>query len=176
MCFLIRNTCCPNVNITYITNLQSLYCIYMLCYKHRLKYLGRLRVPMYNMHICMHIDACSLMRRGYPQHIIYSTSFVNMCSSEQSHIVRGRVFLVPFTTQTLMTHCIQSDTTGLTAVLTAWTRGTKPSMHVQLTLIAIFLRRHAAKTIGMHTVIYMFPLCLLILHTLSSLCVSPWNV
>ncbi len=35
----------------------------------------------------------------------YATSFVNVCSSELSHIVHGRIFLVPFITQTL-THIV----------------------------------------------------------------------
>ena len=37
---------------------------------------------------------------------------------EHSNIVHGRIFLVPFTTQTI-THRERSDTTGPTAVVTA---------------------------------------------------------
>ena len=55
MRYLTRNACCPNVNITYIDQLAI-----------TILYIGRLRVPMYNiyMHICR-CDACSLMCRGY---------------------------------------------------------------------------------------------------------------
>ena len=77
----------------------------------------------------------------------YSTSFVNVCSSEQSHIVHERIFPVPFTVQTFK-HCIQINTIGPTAVVNTWTRDTKASMCTQLMPIAVLLRRHAATVIG----------------------------
>ena len=46
------------------------------------------------------------------------------------------------------THRVQSDTTGPTAVVTAWTRGTKASTHVQSMPIAVLPCRRATEAIG----------------------------
>ena len=71
----------------------------------------------------------------------YTTSFADVCSSKQKHIVHERIFLVPFTAQTV-THIAYEAAQGCHDRMN--TRH-QASMRAQSMPIAVLLRRRAAK-------------------------------